>query len=511
VVIDEGDRIGRFIVERKVGRGAMASVYRVRDVATGTPFALKVLDLAGPQTRERFAQEAEAQSRLRHPNIVALVEVVEVGGQPALVMEFVEGLNLDQLLGREPLEYAMIDRLFAHVCAGVAAAHAEGMVHRDLKPANVLVGEIGGLRVAKVSDFGVVKLLTEADSRLTLGRVHLGTPGFMAPEQAFDPRDVDARADLFSLGCILYWMTTGQMAFPGNHHERFTSAAAGRWTDPRVHVPTLPDRYIQAISACLQVDRDRRPASVSALLDILRPPLPPEPDTMETALADLARVLAPRSIPPAPPAPRPTALSMPPPPSSALRATRTVTPQTVGAAATSGAAPEARPTPATDLPQPIERLSGALPAGVAAPPPVFRVSRSVVPADAAPPDAPLVTVAPPAPPGVRTVRPGAPGVPSAPETPIVPTSSPSARAAELLDDFAPLPAPVATPPSPAAPSSSAAPPSPAEASPPSPSLFLGPGFVAGVAVGCLLAGVGLAFVGALLWLGWSMSGWPRFG
>lgn len=496
-MINEGDQIGRFIVERKVGRGAMASVYRVRDVATGTPFALKVLDHAGPQSRERFAQEAEAQSRLRHPNIVALVEVVEVHGQPALVMEFVEGLNLDQLLGREPLEYAMIDRLFAHVCAGVAAAHAEGMVHRDLKPANVLIGEIGGLRVAKVSDFGVVKLLSEADSRLTLGRVHLGTPGFMAPEQAFDPREVDVRADLYSLGCILYWMTTGQVAFPGDHHERFASAAAGRWTDPRVHVPTLPDRYIQAISACLQVERSRRPATVPALLDILRPPLPPEPDSLETALADLARVLAPRSIPPAPPAPRPTTLSLPPPPSFALVATRTVTPRTAEPAPIAGAPAGGRSTPVTDLPQPIERLSGGLPNGAAAPPPVFRVSRSVVPTGAAPPSAPLLTVAPPAPPGVRTVRPGAP------VARLDPLPAEPAPVAPLLD---------ARPPSPAAPlrPGDPAPPDPADP-PPSPSRHLGPGFLAGVAVGCLLAGVGLALVAGLLWLGWSMSGWPRFG
>lgn len=311
-MLQAGDVVGRVRIERLVGRGAMATVYVVVVDATGERLALKVVDLAGTQPRERFEREAKVQGRIRHPNVVAVREVVQVGQLVGLLMEFVDGLPLDQLLTREPMDWGMVDRLFAQVCAGVAAAHAVGVVHRDLKPANVLVGNLGGLRVAKVADFGIVKVLCEgtADSTLTLVNATMGTPGYMAPEQAIDARGVDVRADIFSLGCVLYRMVCGRPAFVGSQRVLFAKPATGEYDDPRAVRPELPERYATAIHACLRPDREARPANVAALTALLELDAVPAAEEVpqgaaQVDLADLADLLGnvgpPFTAPPPPP------------------------------------------------------------------------------------------------------------------------------------------------------------------------------------------------------------------
>lgn len=311
-MLQAGDVIGRVRIERLIGRGAMATVYLVVDDATGERLALKVVDLAGKQPRERFEREAEVQGRIRHPNVVAVREVIQVGQLVGLLMEFVDGLPLDQLLAREPMDWGMVDRLFAQVCAGVAAAHAVGVVHRDLKPANVLIGNLGGLRVAKVADFGIVKVFTEGttDSTLTLMNATMGTPGYMAPEQAIDARGVDVRADIFSLGCVLYRMVCGRPAFVGSQRVLFAKPATGEYDDPRGVRLDLPERYARAIHACLRPDREDRPANVGVVATMLELEAVvaagdvPE-DAAAVNLTDLAGLLgdvpAPFAAPPAPP------------------------------------------------------------------------------------------------------------------------------------------------------------------------------------------------------------------
>ncbi len=261
-MLSPGAQVGRFTIESFLGHGSMGAVWRVTD-AEGVRWALKLLDTGGPQPRERFLREAEVQGAIRHPNVVAVYEVVEVDGLLGLVMEYVEGLPLSRVLARDPPDAPMIDRLFGQICAGVGAAHAAGVVHRDLKPSNVLVGGLDGLRVAKVTDFGIVRILDRGafDPRLTLSGGMMGTPGYMAPEQAADARLADARSDVYSLGCILYCMVTGR---PPDGFGVVPPA------DPRQFAPGLADRYVSLIEACMARSPDDRPATVQALSDRVR-------------------------------------------------------------------------------------------------------------------------------------------------------------------------------------------------------------------------------------------------
>lgn len=284
-MLSPGAQVGRFTIESFLGHGSMGSVWRVTD-AQGGRWALKVLDTGGPQPRERFLREADVQGAIQHPNVVAVYEVLDVAGLLGLVMEYVEGLPLSRLLARDPPDAPMIDRLFGQICAGVGAAHAAGVVHRDLKPSNVLVGGLGGLRFAKVTDFGIVRLLNRgaSDPRLTLTRAAMGTPGYMAPEQAADPRLADARSDVYSLGCILYCMVAGRPP------DGFGVAPD---TDPRRFAPGLADRYVPLIDACMARLPADRPADAQALIDRLG--RLPEAESF----SELAEVLA---VTPAPPA-----------------------------------------------------------------------------------------------------------------------------------------------------------------------------------------------------------------
>ncbi len=306
-MLEAGHHIGAVRVESKLGAGATGTVWLVRD-PTGAASALKVLHLESLAARTRFRREADILGSLDHPHVVRLYEVLDVGGFPALRMEFVEGLSLSALLAREALEPAVLDQLFAQALAGVGAAHAAGLVHRDLKPQNLLVGNLGGLRVLKVSDFGLASVPEGTlDPRLTMGNVPLGTPSYMAPEQLFDPRLADARSDVFALGCVWFEMVCGRRALdrayraermPGRSHP-----------DPRVLAPRLGDAHAALMLACLSPLPDDRPADARELAErfgvpvvAAAPPASPE----HVGLGELAGLFAP-----------------PPPP-----ALRTVTPRT---------------------------------------------------------------------------------------------------------------------------------------------------------------------------------------
>lgn len=275
-MLNPGTVVDRYVVEAVAGRGGMGTVYRVRHESLGSVHALKVVERPVDGALERFRREAKAQAQLRHPNVVAVTDYVDVSGLPGLVMEYVDGPALDKLLNRGPLSYAIIDRLFADICAGVNAAHALNMVHRDLKPANVMVSEVDGHYVAKVGDFGIVKVFGDraANPTLTRSESGMGTPGYMAPEQVFDAKRVDARADVYSLGCLLYRMLCGVGPFRGSVRTILANVARGHYPPPESHQPDLPHPYLVTIRACLEPVRDRRPANVAAIRELLLTPTP---------------------------------------------------------------------------------------------------------------------------------------------------------------------------------------------------------------------------------------------
>jgi serine/threonine-protein kinase len=296
-VLEADQIVGTYRVECHVGSGAMGEVYRVRHVAHGTAHALKFLALPSGRVRERILLEAEIHTRLAHDNVVTFTEVIDIGGDPALIMEFVDGPALDKWLGAHTPSLAQAEALFRGIAAGVAHAHSKGLVHRDLKPANVLLAGSGAELCPKVADFGLAKILGgDAVAGLTRSGISLGSPAYMSPEQIRDARQVDQRADLFSLGCILYELVCGQRAFQGPDVLAVMNAAiAARYSAPQLLRPELPDRFVRAIEGCLQVDPNRRVQSCEALLGLLN-----DGDSKTLPVAEV-RGATPRGVRRAPP------------------------------------------------------------------------------------------------------------------------------------------------------------------------------------------------------------------
>ena len=266
MVIVKGQHIDRFVVVRLLGEGGIGQVYLVQHQRLLSLHALKVLQAADKATQRRFLQEGRAQARIRHPNVVAATDVVELPDGVGLVMEYVEGPNLAEVLdGGEPMARADVLPLFRQLLAGVSAAHAAGVLHRDLKPANVLLAAGDGGVHAKIADFGLAKLVEGTGTVLTRAGVTMGTPGYMAPEQLADAASVDARADIFSLGCILYELCTGRGPFAREDiASTWGATLAGEHRRLDEVDPGLPPALVAAVERAIAVQAAHRFATVAA-------------------------------------------------------------------------------------------------------------------------------------------------------------------------------------------------------------------------------------------------------
>ncbi len=196
-----------------LGQGGMGIVYKARQKKLDRPVALKILPLEAsrdPHFAERFAREAKALARLSHPNIVAVYDSGQAGPYFYLLMEFVEGANLRQMLKAGQVTPKEALAIVPAICDALQYAHEEGVVHRDIKPENVLLDKKGRVKIA---DFGLAKLLgkEQVDYSLTASGAFMGTPKYMAPEQIEHPQEVDHRADIYSLGVVFYEMLTGEL------------------------------------------------------------------------------------------------------------------------------------------------------------------------------------------------------------------------------------------------------------------------------------------------------------
>jgi serine/threonine protein kinase len=204
----------RFEIEYRVQGGGMGAVFRARDRASGSPTAIKVIATSQDPRGERFAREVQLLSELSHPAIVRYVaHGVTAVGAPFLVMEWLDGEDLRCRLARQPLSIGESVALAARVAEALGAAHARGIVHRDLKPSNLFLPE-GRVDQVKVLDFGIAH--QEGLAQLTRTGTLIGTPGYMSPEQARSQEVVDARADVFALGCVLFECLTGSRPFEGD-------------------------------------------------------------------------------------------------------------------------------------------------------------------------------------------------------------------------------------------------------------------------------------------------------
>jgi serine/threonine-protein kinase len=203
----------RYQIVRELGRGSMARVYLAEDLANRKLVAVKLLppELASSSNSERFLREIQITRALQHPNILPLLDSGVSGAAGGLywyVMPFVEGETLRERMADGPLPIPVAMDVALQVAAALAHAHPKGIVHRDLKPENIMLSEGQAL----VMDFGLARAL-DSESRLTGTGMPLGTPAYMSPEQITGAEAVDARADLYSLGCVLYEAFTGQLAF----------------------------------------------------------------------------------------------------------------------------------------------------------------------------------------------------------------------------------------------------------------------------------------------------------
>lgn len=256
-----GESFDRYTVESMLGEGGMASVYSVRHKTLGSGHALKLLKVENEQVKSRLVSEGQVQATLKHPNIVAVTDVIIIRGHLGLLMEQIDGPGLDWWLqkNRPGVEDAL--KLFRGILAGVARAHRAGLVHRDLKPGNVLLDSADGLVIPKVADFGLAKILADEEGghSKTRSGVAMGTPQFMAPEQIRNAKDVDQRADIFALGCILYTLVCGRLPFDdADLLELYNKIATGRFDQPETIVPDLPKYVGDAIRLCLEIDRNNR-------------------------------------------------------------------------------------------------------------------------------------------------------------------------------------------------------------------------------------------------------------
>lgn len=267
----------RFLVERLAGRGGMGAVFRALDLTTDRPVALKVIarrGVAEPHLGHldaaRFLREAELLRRLAHPAIVRYVAHGQLAcAAPFLAMEWVDGVDLATHLARQGLRVDESLTLLKQVASALAVAHRAGIVHRDIKPSNLMLVHADVTRL-KVLDFGIARSLS-ASRTLTRESGVLGSVGYMAPEQALGELDVDARADVFALGCLLFECLTGRAAFAARHDIAVLSKVL-QDEPPTISTlrPELGGSLDALVSSMLEKDRARRPADAGAVLCALR-------------------------------------------------------------------------------------------------------------------------------------------------------------------------------------------------------------------------------------------------
>ncbi len=457
----------RYQVEALLGSGGLADVYRVRHLALGSKHALKVLSWDRASIDRRLLLEGRIQAQLRHPNIVAVTDVLKVEGKAALLLDYVDGPTLDEFLAErdEPLPEAEALDLFAGILAAVVRAHDAGVLHRDLKPQNVLLETIGGRIIPKVADFGLAKIVEdEFAASNTRTNVTMGTPGYMAPEQVRDAASVDARTDVFALAVLLHEILTGERAFTDEAgHTTVTSTLEDE-------APPLPDRVDErvrrTVEAALSHDPAGRPTDARALAELLfagddprrrdvlalgGTPLALSPRQGEVAqLADLQNASLTSSSPSADTA---VPATQPEDARSWTPAVRLVV--LLGALGLGAAGLWSTLGPEDSAPGPL--LDGP----PRTPPPVVPEPAPLPAADEIAPPTPAPEAEPP---GADAPPPGptAAGVPTAPApAPAAPAPAPTAPAPAPT-----IPAPVPAAPAPAAPASDPTPPDAPDAAPP---------------------------------------------
>lgn len=270
---------GKYRVERVLGRGGMGVVLLAKNVLLGERVAIKILARgATPTSTSRLLMEARAAARLKSDHVVRVFDVGSTdAGEPYLVMEHLEGHPLSELLRRGgPVSAALAAHWVLQASEALAEAHRHGIIHRDVKPANLFLEQRpGGVSRIKVLDFGIAKLPDGENLATTTHAI--GSPIYMAPEQLQNQRDVDARVDVWGIGCVLYELLTGAPPFAATSLLQLAVAvSAGSYPRVGSRRPDLPESLSAIVEKCLQPDRDARFSDLLALARALAPLAPPD-------------------------------------------------------------------------------------------------------------------------------------------------------------------------------------------------------------------------------------------
>ncbi len=299
-----GFHLDQYVILEELGRGGMGRVYRAEHQTMHRIVALKILapDLTrNDRARDMFLREVRAVAQLVHPNIVTAFDANQVGDRFYLVLEYVDGPNLDQLVKAQgPLSIGQACDFIRQAAQGLQAAHVAGLVHRDIKPANILVqrrAADGSPGLVKISDFGLAKLIDQsgdspAGTILTKPNTVMGTPDYLSPEQARCMHSLDIRSDLYSLGCTFYYLLTGQVPFPGGTSmQKLIRHSSDQPMPVEALRPEVPDAVREIIRKLLNKrpeDRYQTPAEVVQALEpfSVSGPTPWEPirQTMDSNL-----------------------------------------------------------------------------------------------------------------------------------------------------------------------------------------------------------------------------------
>jgi serine/threonine-protein kinase len=275
----EGFVLGQHVIQEQVGKGSVGRVYRAVHRAMNRTVAIKVLDAdltRSDAARTAFQREIRAAAKLNHPNIITAYDANEVGGRSYLVLEFVDGPTLEAVVReRGLLPWPEACEYTRQVAMGLAHAHEQGLVHRDIKPANLLVARTSATLpgcVVKIADFGLAKF-TPSPAAAKPAPGLTGTADFVSPEQAYNPRLADHRADLYSLGCVLYFLLVGRAPFHGGdtaakirRHQLESPAPIQSLR------PDLPPTVVELVHRLLAKDPNHRPQSAEDVAALLSRP-----------------------------------------------------------------------------------------------------------------------------------------------------------------------------------------------------------------------------------------------
>ena len=276
--LQPGDIIeGRYKYVKKIGKGAFGTVLLVSDEVVEENLILKFLNpnvASDEEMMKRFVHELRYSRKITHKNVIRIYDFLHMGGLYAISMEYFQSHTLgDEVKNEQPVPVETAIRFGCDIATGMQVAHQAGIVHRDLKPANILINDEGLL---KIVDFGVAAARSSGDTQLTKTGYVIGSPKYMAPEQILG-KQVDEKADIYSLGVIMYELLTGVPPYTrGDHMSVMYQHVQGKARPPEEVNPTLPPKLVDIIKSCMSVDKSKRYASMSSLHEALSEFLPAE-------------------------------------------------------------------------------------------------------------------------------------------------------------------------------------------------------------------------------------------